>query len=183
MRELKKPPRGSAPVSRSQLPLESDCSEIPCTESPPPRSLEERRISRGFGRPFTMYRDPARVPLNSSSTGFRSAWARVPVFERFEHRIRPCQQRSKWATVTGLMPVRGWICPVVPLACAGPSECKLVGDDSFHTTLCRSPKSFCCEDKAAQLHLGGVDRIVGEYIRSRKPSAVSSRTRRPPDPS
>lgn len=139
MRELKKPPRGSAPVSRPRLPSNLTALRFHVLKAPP-RWLEENRISRRFGGPFTMYRDPARVPLNSSSTGFAQDEHEC-LLSSDSSIAFPVSTTEQCATVTRLMPFRGWICPVVPSACAGPSG-KPVGDDSFQT-LCRSPKSFC----------------------------------------
>ena len=110
-----------------------------------------------------MYRDPARVPLNSSSTGFAQDEHEC-LFSSDSSIAFPVSTTEQCATVTRLMPFRGWICPVVPSACAGPSGKLLAMTASTRlSAVHRNP--FVVEDKPAQPHFGGVGRIVGEYIK------------------
>jgi hypothetical protein len=104
---------------------------------------------------------PCSCPLNSSSTGFRSAGARVPVFERVEHRIRPRQQRSNAPQCD-----RTHAVPRVDLSgCSlrmrtSIRECKLLAMTASTRLFCLPPKSFCPTRQSGPVPLWR--RLVGE---------------------
>ena len=135
----------TAPGVRSSVttpaPLESDCSEIPCTESTPSAVAGGKHDLSAFWPALHDVPRPCSCPFELEFDGVPQDEHEC-LFSSDSSIAFPVSTTEQCATVTRLMPFRGWICPVVPSACAGPS-CKPVGDDSFHATLCRSPKSFC----------------------------------------